>query len=256
MQENLLEKTKAVLAIGSANSFHFFIGQKIDFVDAFGKYHNFHYLYISFGFLSVIIAFIKKQKWALYFFITLLFFLTPNFLTSDGIYRRPVLALVPFYFLLAYGIHILFQIKRTIWRFAALASIAFVIGSVSIQNLIIYFQKFPNDPETKWIFTYELTKAALLTNKLANNETTVLFYSNRWPCTYETFKYITKNHLCEDRSKEFGIFSKEINRKENILFVFLNDYTPLSQDIENIYPNGKKFVIKDKNSIVGIVYKI
>lgn len=256
MQENLLEKTKAVLAIGSTNSFHFFIGQKIDFVDAFGKYHNFHYLYISFYFLSVAIAFIKKQKWAIYFFITLLFFLTPNFLTYDGIYRRPVLALVPFYFLLAYGIHILFQIKQTIWRFAALASIAFIVAFVSVQNLTIYFQKFPNDPETNWIFTHELTKAALLTNKLANNETIVLFYSNRWPCTYETFRYITKNHPCENRSKEFGIFSKEINRRENILFVFLNDYIPFFQDIKNIYPNGRKFVIKDKNSIVGIVYKI
>lgn len=256
MQESILEKAKTLLPVGFTNLFHFFIGQRIDFVDGFGKYHNFHYLYISFCFLSVVIAFIKRQKWALYFFIALIFFLLPNFLTYDGIYRRPVLVLVPFYFLFAYGIHILLRVRQKASRFVVTTSLAFVIAAVSLQNLIIYFQKFPNDPETKFVFAYELTKAALLTNKLANNETEVLFYSNRWACTYQTFAYITKNHPCEDRSKEFGVFSKEINRKENILFVFLNDYIPLFQDIKNVYPNGKKFVITDKQNIVGIVYKI
>lgn len=257
-QSNILNKFEFVLKAGFENISHFFLGNKVDFVDAFGKYYNFNKSYIVLFLLGTVLSFVKKKKFNFFIFCSLIFFLTPTFFTFEGTYRRSILTLIYFYYFVAVAINWILNIFKNKRHIILFLLITFIILLESYINLHTYFNFFPYDEETKYVFTYELTKVGLMINQLANIDTKILVYSSRWSCKYETLRFINNDRDCENRSKEFGNFSLDIKSNNNVLFVFLNNYINLFEDVKNRYPVGIEKYILDNNSnkVLGILYKI
>lgn len=253
-----IDKFKIISQQGFENLSFFIWGGKVDFVDAFGKYYNFNKSYIVLFLSGIILSFIYKKKLNIYFFLCFIFFIMPTFFTFEGTYRRSILSVIYFYYFFAIAIQWITNKAKNIFRNIVFFSLFFLILFESITNIKIYFNFFPYDPETKFVYAYELTEAGYMINELADEKTRLLFFSSRWSCKYETLRFINKDRACEDRSKEFGIFSLQTDSKENTLFVFLNNYIDLLKEVKEKYPGGKEKLIFDNNNknTLGALYKI
>jgi len=175
--KELLTKNSTITFIGLQAFFYhginkikiFFIGKNVDYIDGFGKYYVFNYSYLIFALFGLVISFIKKYRQRFFVFCSFLFFLlAPNFLTFNGIYRRQVLNFINIFFFLAIFIDfVLNKItkKKLVRQFLFLLIIILVIYN-SCFNLFVYFKKIPNDQETNWVFTQDLTQTFLKLKKI------------------------------------------------------------------------------------------
>lgn len=255
---NFINKSKLIFKNGFENLSFFLWGGKVDFVDAFGKYYNFNKSYIIIFLLGIFLSFIKKKGFDLFFFLSLIFFLAPTFFTFEGTYRRSILTLIYFYYFMAVAIDWIIIKTKNRYPTFLICLLSFFILIESFINLNTYFNFFPYEEESKFVYTYELTEAGLTINQMIDEKTKILFFSGRWSCKYETLRFINNDRACEDRSSEFGNFNLNIDSKKNVLFVFLNNYVSFLKDVKSKYPGGiKKFIFDNKNKkVLGVLYKI
>lgn len=257
-KSDLIEKSKLILKNGFENLSFFVWGGKVDFVDAFGKYYNFNKSYLILFFFGICLSFIKKKRLDYFMLFSLIFFLTPTFFTFEGTYRRSVLTLIYFYYFFAVAIEWIISKVKNGRQIIIIFLLTIVIAAESFVNLITYFNFFPYENESKFVYTYELTEAGLMINQMIDEKTNILFFSSRWSCKYETLRFINNDRICEDRSKEFGNFDLTVKSHSNVLFVLLNNYILLFGEIKNRYPGGdEKYIFDNKTkNIIGILYKI
>lgn len=255
---NLIGKSKLILKNGFENLSFFIWGGKVDFVDAFGKYYNFNRSYIILFFLGIFLSFIKKRRLDYFILFSLIFFLTPTFFTFEGTYRRSILTLIYFYYFFAIAVEWTIGKIKNKRLFIVIFLLTIIVVAESSINLITYSKFFPSDQESKFVYAYDLTEAGFMINQMADEKTKILFLSSRWSCKYETLRFINHDRTCEDRSKEFGQFDLNVKLQRNVLFVLLNNYVMLIDEIKNKYPGGveKKILDNKTKNIIGILYKI
>ena len=137
-------------------------------------------------------------------------------LTVNGLTRR-AFALAPFLcFLAALGLVEIW--KRACGplengrtsktrRIAATAMAALVCALLAGQNLSDYFGHFAPAPQRAWTFVEDFTDACAFIKALPPTSR-VLFYSDRWSGNYEPRQFLAPDANIEDRSSEFGTFSR------------------------------------------------
>ena len=256
-QSNLINKFNPILITGFENISHFFLGNRVDFIDAFGKYYNFNKSYIVLFLLGIFLSFAKRKKYNFFILFSLIFFLTPTFFTFEGTYRRSILTLIYFYYFVAIAINWILKIFNKKHHIILFLLITFVILFESFVNLNIYFNKFSKDEETKSVFFIELTEAALLIKTKLSSSNKIYLFSDKNPCSHETIRYLLNKFKCEDRSTEFGSYSLyNIDKPSTILLI--NKYTSLITEIKSRFKNGEEYLIKDQenNRILAIIYKM
>jgi 4-amino-4-deoxy-L-arabinose transferase-like glycosyltransferase len=255
---DFINKSKLILKNGFENLSFFILGGKVDFIDAFGKYYNFNRSYLILFFLGICLSFIENKRINYFILFSLVFFLAPTFFTFEGTYRRSILTLIYFYYFFAVAIKWIVGKVKNKQQIIIIFLLTTIIVTESFINLITYFNFFPYDQESKFVYTYELTNAGIRINQMTDEKTEILFLSSRWSCKYETLRFINHDRTCEDRSKEFGNFDLSPKSQNNVLFVLLNEYVFFIKEIKNKYPGGKEKIILDNKTknIIGVLYKI
>jgi hypothetical protein len=256
---SLSDKLKLIKNDGiEHNLYHFFIGNKIDSVDAFGKYYTFNIFALLFFCTGVIISLVKRRKSHMFFLFSLLFFLMPCILTSGGIYRRSVLTIVLLYFFFAVSLNFLLNEVWKKYKIINFSLLVFLILFTSYTDMKIYFLNTQRDVETKVVFCSELTRTCLFLNEIADKDSKILFFSSRWSCKYEIPRFINYDKHFEDRSAEFGCFTIDTEHKSNVIFVLLNEYVSIIDEIIKKYPRGDEYLVEDAQTgqILGVIYKI
>lgn len=197
--DNNADKLKFVFDEGIKNIRGFFFGNKVDGADGFGKYHTFGVTTLIFFFIGILASFLKKNKKYLFFVFSLLLFLSACFLTIDGVYRRQIVSLPYIFLLAALGVDaVLEKIKSHRLRDFAFAILFVFVILDSSRNVYTYFQKFPQDQETDYVFGRELMQKI---NNYKNGyyERNILnLKDTNWKCDYETVKYLLNKVNCLD----------------------------------------------------------
>lgn len=254
-EKELLKKIKLIFINGINNTKYFFFGEKIDYVDAFGKYQSFNKFYLILFLLGLIISLVKKEKYSLFFLFSMAFFIFGNFLTFEGVYRRQILNLVNFFYFFNLAINYICQKFKKKYNFLIFSFFTVVILFLSKKNLELYFNHYPFDPETKFVFCKELTQTSLKLKSLYEPPIPVFFFSSRWSCNYETVRFLIPQLNCQDLSEEFREQEYTQIECKKCFFVFLNNYLDNITMIKRKYPSGKEIrVVDENNEILGIVY--
>lgn len=254
---SLISKTILVLNNGFYNIKHFFIGNSIDYADGFGKYRTFD-ISIIFLFLGgTIVALIKVVKGKnfiyLFFIISFIFLLFSSgfgSINSSAIHRRQIVTIIYIFFFVALSIDFLSKVKHSAIRKTSLIAIVIILFLTSAANLKIYFQKFANDSELKWVYAYQLVKASDFIKTLPQ-PAYVYFYSARWSYHYETLRFLLNDIPGEDRSSQFGTYSLINNNVDKtVVYLFLPDYQDSFLQAQKMYPNGKAITKKDTDKTI------
>ncbi len=257
--DSFIEPSLTFVKNGLINVYKFFTGYSIDYVDGYGTWNTFSYTFLLFMILGIIHVIRHPTEKNLFILFSLLIFISPLFLTTEGTYRRPILSMVPLFYCLALGVYSILSNKiAKKYKTLSMILVSGILIIESIININLYFTKFSKDYTTKWIFTYTLTEASKRIPALSNKDTIILFYSNRWSCQYETSRYLFNTSTCENRSHEFGIFNLASPRDYDVIYVLLDNYIVYFTEIRNMYPDGEVTEILDSstNNIISIIYKL
>lgn len=254
--KQIKEKAKLILANGIENTKYFFTGGKIDYVDSFGKYRPFNKFYLILFVLGLLIAILEPKESSRFFLFSMSFLLLGNLLTFEGVYRRQILNLVNFFYFVAFFLNYIFEKFKEKYQIIIFFIFLFIVLSLSLKNLILYFKDFPNNPETKFVFTQDLTQTVLKLKTLYKTPLPVFFFSSRWNCHYETIRYIIPDLNCQDLSKEFGQ-TFVLPGCQQSFFVLLNNYLENIQMIKGECPYGEEIKVSDdKGNLLGIIYQV
>jgi 4-amino-4-deoxy-L-arabinose transferase-like glycosyltransferase len=249
---SIFEKSSLFFSNGINNISGFFIGYSPDYVDAFGQFYTINYIYLFLALCGIIIIIKRRDQLEIFFLLSFIItVIFPSFLTYDAIYRRKILSVIYIFFFIGVFLNNI-SLNKIYFK-----TLIITVFTISLFNLHLYFNVFPRNSLTKWIFAYELTQMANFINDIKENDSKVIFYSNRWDCNYETFRYITNNINCETRSAVFGNSYKIQAEIDSDIILLQGDYLPIYYLIEQYNPNRIKYVFHDPdtNELIGIIYK-
>jgi len=256
---SLFPKITLILDNGLSNLKHFFVGKSIDYSDGFNKYRTFDLstiILFLIGFIILCIRVLKKRKFVDFLLlVSFIILLSLGSSGSWGSHRRQIIPSVYIFFFVTLTVDFLRKIKNSITRKISLAIITIILLFNSVDNLKIYFQKFANDDDAKWVYAYQLEQASSFLHFLPQPLYTY-FYSNRWSYQYETLRFLARTIPGEDRSTQFGTYSLVNNHlTNNVVYVFLPEYSDSFHSVQRLYPNGEAVTKKDKNgSILFFAY--
>jgi 4-amino-4-deoxy-L-arabinose transferase-like glycosyltransferase len=164
--------------------------------------------------------------------------------TSEEAVRR-TFALAPFLALLAgIGLRSLALFlrrlpRRGIARGVQVAAVATALLLMIYPQLNDYFGRFANDPQQRWVFAEELAHASRYMATLPAGSH-VYFYADRWSVNYDTRRFLAPQVSAEDRSKQFGRFSLDVDLGRGTpVFLFLGSYRGTEDEAQRRYPGGR-----------------
>lgn len=215
-ERNISGKFRFFVENGVNNIKHYFLGKKVDGADAFGKQYNYNALYLVLFSIGIIMSMIGKKKGSAFFVISLLFFLSTGFFYLDGIYRRQILSIVYIFYFMGISInYILTKTRQNLYTVTYCILLAVIIIA-SFQNLHYYFIRFPAEPESYFTFAKDLTDTMKIVKTVNKSNNTIVLFSSRWGCKYETIRFLMPETACEDGSKGSDTHNK--------IAVLLNSY--------------------------------
>lgn len=238
-----------------ANITHYIKGGAIDMGDSFGAYYTF--FPVSAGLMLYgITASVKKGLFRKDFQFLALSLLIVSFglvLTTEGVYRRNILMLSYLYFFAGVGIQMLMTVSRSSVKQVISWSLIFLITVECLINLNTYFGLYARDGIDRFLFGNSLREVSTATDKLIPDDYHLYFLSSRWPCTYETVRYLDPHHACEDRSAQFGTYSLSVPTNEKAAFILLDSYILKEQELLSLYPESTVWHIMDEDRMLGVI---
>jgi hypothetical protein len=205
--------------------------------------------------MGVLLALFRIKEEKNFFLLTWLAFslMIGVFTESAPNAKRILDASLPIFLLIGCSLSFLKQrLAKTPFLLLGLALFSYSLT----KNVDIYFQKYPQNPEVKKRFAFEIVKMCEFFNQL-DSSFYIYFYH---PSTY--FNYETRRFLCghlfgEDRSEEYGRFSIENQRKEPVAFVYFDNYQKILPELVKKYPRGESQELKDeKGNLIWGAYLV
>ena len=171
----------------------------------------------------------------------------PAVLQNGSIMRQPVGAAPAVMFIAALPLAALWRGCARLWererRGGAIimaAAVWVLLALITTTTVHDYFWTWRKDDFTRLIYFSEETTASDYMRGLPG-DAHVLFYSNHAPLYLETRLFLAPDVEGEDRSREYsdrGGSIEEIDRSRLNVFVLLDDYAGLLEEIQARYPGG------------------
>ncbi|BCM90634.1 hypothetical protein IAD21_02491 [Abditibacteriota bacterium] len=129
-----------------------------------------------------------------------------------------------------------YQAGRPVVMIGGVALVSIVLAGQSLND---YFVNFAPTPQRAWIFGQDFSDTCVFLATLPPT-THVLFYSNRWGRNYEPRLFLAPDLIIEDRSKQFGTFSFEVNSAtKSPVFVLMGLYLQRLPELKKKYPGSR-----------------
>ena len=180
---------------------------------------------------------------------------TATFLTSghSGDLRRSLIAVPMVYGVAGVGLVALMDVVRRFWpsfdqRWAIGVGSAALLLAATL-NVRYYFREFAGLERTHWIFVDDFV-SSVRTAAAPPNPGPIYFYSPRWSYNYEPRQFLYPSMPGEDRSREFGTFSFDIEAPGPATFVLLPPYTSELPALAALHPGGQTTTVNDKDGKV------
>jgi hypothetical protein len=164
-------------------------------------------------------------------------------LTEQGDMRR-TLVMAPFLAMFsAIAVAEVVRIARERWRrtasWAVVGFLAIALSSGVITDLHNYFWIHARAPVQHWVFAEDFHEASVFMRSL-DDEDYVYFMSERWSIDYEPRRFLAPDTRGEDRSREFGELSIEVDRERGRpVFILVGDYRQELEALQQTYPGGE-----------------
>lgn len=139
----------------------------------------------------------------------------------------------------AEGLYRRLRDRESHWFYPAIAA---ATALAAVLNLPFYFREVGRSDIAKLAYAYELSAAVSYAKALPETPY-VYFYSDRWAYDYEARRFQAPGIPGEDRSREFGWFSIDLDGGEGqpALFLLLGPYQGIADDLRSRYPRGRYF---------------
>jgi 4-amino-4-deoxy-L-arabinose transferase-like glycosyltransferase len=227
--------------------------------DSMGS-HVFDPIQAFFFSIGIIFAFrYAHKKYRLFpYFIFLTLFVTCIFTINAPTFRRFQSSIFWAYIFTGVGAWTcLIWSKRILKKYniigtTLIITLSFVSG---IYNSYLFFSKYAVSQQTKSFTSYSFVVAADFINSLPQ-KTRIYFYSSIGPLNYETLRYLLRSNIeAKDRSIE-GINYSDLMRDtedQPVTYILFPNYLNLVNNLESIYPDGKKIEHKDTDDTLQFV---
>jgi 4-amino-4-deoxy-L-arabinose transferase-like glycosyltransferase len=188
----------------------------------------------------------RRRPAAVALLCSLLIIPLPAVLQQGSIMRQPVAAAPAAMFLAALPLAALWRAAAGLWerrKGAAVicgAAAALLLALIAVTTVRDYFWTMRKDPFVREIYFSEETTASDYMRGLPD-DAYVLFYSYRASLSLETRQFLAPDVDGEDRSSEFSNWNgsiEEVDRSRFTVFVLLEPYQTLLEQIEQRYPGG------------------
>lgn len=266
---NALSQFEFIIRNGTQNIKNFYLGNKIDAVDAYGQTYSFHLIHLALAFMALItvilpkkilgVAYTEKAKeiffYARFAIIGLIIIHLSAYLTFDAFYRRQILALVFLYFLISVGIYALYIVTRHRNGFMLIAlTVLLIYGAFS--DITTYFKTTGISGSSHWVFASEISSAGKWIVEKAPDSALIGLYSDRWDCNFPSFIFHIGQKKCISMNHPDAI-KLETLPKNNVVFVLLGNYMEKYPEIVRQFPLGETHSISSDYSsqkTTGLVY--
>ncbi len=174
----------------------------------------------------------------------------PALLQQGSIMRQPVGAAPAVMFVAALPLAALWRGGAGLWKRRKGAAVicctgaALILAVIAVTTARDYFWTMRKDAFVREIYFSEETTASDYMRGLPD-DAHVLFYSYRAPLSLETRLFLAPDVEGEDRSSEFSNWNgsiEEIDRSRMNVFVLMEPYQGLLEQIEERYPGGRSWV--------------
>jgi len=192
----------------------------------------------------------EKQFLALIWFLMAL---VPGFLTSGAPNaRRTIDTLPPIFLFAGLGLETMKMSLKNLFSYKNFKRFIFILLSLILivfplwENLNIFFNKYPKEPQTKFWFAYDQVKMCEYLNSHYLNHY-VYFFSNFWSWDYETRRFLCPNIQGENGLKNFNsLVLGEKSYKQKTIYILFPPYEPYLSTLKNLY-NGSWEETRDKD---------
>lgn len=137
-------------------------------------------------------------------------------------------------------------------RPAMLISVAFAFA-FAWNGWVYTAHLLPSDP-MRHAYAADLREASRFLAGLPQ-EAHVYFYSHRWSWNYEARRFLAPGLEGEDRSKEFGEFTLDLDPNyPYVVYLLMPPYDEYAEEIEGRYPESKRIERVNEEELVFLAY--